>query len=129
MMREGLRYAFADTEIELLEASNGATALTAVSDQQVDVVLLDVDMPGIDGLEVLSRIKQQEPELPVLMHSCHDSLAFVGRSMELGAAGYIVKGPNKATVIDAVRIALNGGNVWTRDQLRHARTTGQRCKT
>jgi len=111
MVREGLRYAFSGTGIEVIEASDGGTGLTLVFDEEVDIVLLDVDMPGLDALEVLDRIKQQEPDLPVLMHSCHDRFTYVERSIELGAAGYIIKGPNKTKVIDAVRIASAGGSV------------------
>ena len=124
MVREGLRYAFGGTEIEVVEAANGETALRLVLDEAVDIVLLDFAMPGLDGLEVLSRIKQQEPDLPVLMHSCHDRVAYVKRSIELGAAGYIIKSPDKNKVIEAVRIALAGGNVWTPAQLRHTTNGG-----
>ena len=123
-IREGLRYAFADTEVELVEASDGETALAVVTAQQVDTVLLDIDMPMLDGLELLRRIKQKSPELPVLMHSCHHRLACVGRCIDFGAAGFIVKGPNKTVVIDAVRIAFAGGTIWTPDQLRYATNGG-----
>jgi DNA-binding NarL/FixJ family response regulator len=119
-MREGLRYAFGGTEMEIVEAANGQSALDILFDQRVDIVLLDVDLPQLNGLEVLSRIKQQLPGLPVLMHSCHDRLAYIQRSFQLGAAGYLIKSPNATQVIEAVRIALAGGNVWTAAQLRHA---------
>ncbi len=111
MVREGLKYAFADTEIEIVEAADGETALRLVADREIDIVLLDVEMPVLDGLQVLTRIKQQHPNLPVVMHSCHDRLAFVKRSMELGAAGYLLKSPDKNRVIEAMRVALAGGNV------------------
>lgn len=124
MVREGLKYAFADTEIEVVEATDGETALRLAADQEIDIVLLDVEMPVLNGLQVLSRIKQQRPNLPVVMHSCHGGLAFVKRSMELGAAGYILKSPDKNRVIEAMRVALAGGNVSTPDQLQHATGCG-----
>ncbi len=120
MMRIGLTYALGDTKMEIVEAPDGLRALEILFDQRVDIVLLDVDLPELDGLEVLSRIKQQWPELPVLMHSIHDRLAYVARSFQLGAAGYLVKSPNATHIAEAVRIALAGGNVWTAAQLRHA---------
>lgn len=123
-VREGLRYAFDDTEIEVVEAADGETALQLVADHEFDIVLLDVDMPVVDGLQVLSRIKQQRPDLPVVMHSCHDRLAFVKRSMELNAAGYILKSPDKNRVIDTMRVALAGGNVWTAQQRQNSTDCG-----
>lgn len=123
-VREGLRYAFADTEIEVVEAADGETALQLVADREIDIVLLDVEMPVLDGLRVLGRIKQQRPNLPVVMHTCHDRFSFVKRSMELGAAGYILKSPDKNRVIETMRVALAGGNVWTPDQLQHSTDCG-----
>jgi two-component system, NarL family, invasion response regulator UvrY len=88
------------------------------------MVLLDLDLPELDGMEALSRIKQQWPELPVLMHSCHDRLVYVERSFQLGAAGYLIKSPNANPVVEAVRIAFAGDNVWTVAQLRHGTNGG-----
>jgi DNA-binding NarL/FixJ family response regulator len=124
MVRVGLRYALGDTEMEIVEAADGLRALEVLFDQRVDIVLLDIDLPELDGLEVLSQIKQQRPELPVLMHSCHDRLAYVERSFQRGAAGYLIKSPNATRVVEAVRIALAGGNVWTAAQLRHGTNGG-----
>ena len=124
MMRVGLRYALGDKEMEIVEAADGLKALEILFDQRVDIVLLDIDLPELSGLEVLSRIKQQCPDLPVLMHSCHDRLAYVERSFNLGAAGYLIKSPNATQVVEAVQIALAGGNVWTADQLRYGTKGG-----
>ena len=76
-MRVGLRYALGDAEMEIVEAADGLRALEILFDQRVDIVLLDVDLPELSGLEVLRRIKQQRAELPVLMHSCHDRIDYV----------------------------------------------------
>lgn len=124
MVRAGLRYALGDAEMEIVEAADGLKALEILLDQRIDIVVLDVDLPELSGLEVLTRIKQQRPELPVLMHSCHDRHAYVERSFELGAAGYLIKNPNATQVVEAVRIALAGGNVWTAAQLRHGTNGG-----
>lgn len=124
MVRVGLRYAFDETEMEIVEATDGVKALEILLVQPVDIVLLDVDLPELDGLEVLSRLKEQRPELPVLMHSCHEWLAYVEQSYQLGAAGYLIKSPNAIKVVEAVRITLAGGNVWTAAQLRHGPNGG-----
>ena len=124
MVREGLKHVFADTEIEVVESADGETALRLVTDQDIDIVLLDVNMPNLNGFEVLNQIKQQRPDLPVLMHSCHDRIAYVERSFKLGAAGYLVKSPNATKVIEAIHVALAGGNLWTPDRLQHATDRG-----
>ena len=117
MVREGLHYALNSTEMETREAASGASALRIVAEEEVDAVLLDVDMPEMDGLEVLSQIKASKPDLPVLMHSCHDNADYVRRSIELKACGYVIKGVHRNELIAAIQIALSGGNVWTGDQL------------
>ena len=124
MLREGLRYALANADLEIVEAVDGYSALDILFNQRIDIVLLDVDLPNCNGLEVLRQIKQQRPNLPVLMHSCHDRLIYVERSLKMGAAGYLIKSPNANHVIEAVRIALAGGSVWTSDQLSHSAGNG-----
>lgn len=123
-IREGLRSVFGNQKMEIIEAVDGPAALGIVSDQRVDMVLLDVEMPHLDGLEVLSRIKLQRPDLPVVMYSCHDHRGYIERSIKLGAAGYLIKSPDSTQVVEAVRIALAGGNVWTKAQLRRAANGG-----
>ena len=118
MVREGLRYALRSSELETTEAASGQRALRIVAEEEIDAVLLDVDMPEMDGLEVLSQIKAVKPGLPVLMHSCHDNAGYVRRSIELDARGFLIKGVHKNKLIEAIRIALSGGDVWTADQLR-----------
>ena len=120
MIREGLKYAFDHTDLDVLEAENGETALRLLREFTVDIVLLDIDLPGLDGLEVLRRIKQEAPQLPVLMHSSHESVVNVARSIALGASGYIIKTPDATSVIDAIGIGLAGGTIWTPAQLRLA---------
>jgi DNA-binding NarL/FixJ family response regulator len=119
-VRAGLRCVLDGPEFETIEAANGISALLIALEQPVDLVLLDVELPDLDGLEVLRRIKLQRPELPVLMHSCHDLIAFVERSMQLGAAGFLIKSPNSSDLVAAVRIAATGGSVWTDAQIQYA---------
>ena len=120
IVREGLRYAFGNMDLDIIEASDGETALKLLLEEEVDIVLLDLEMPGLSGLEVLSRIKQQDPEMPVLMHSCHESVNYVARIIELGAAGFLTKSPDTTKLRDAIRIALAGGTVWTPTQVQQA---------
>ena len=72
-------------------ADNGADALTLVQAQSFDVVVMDVRMPGMDGLETLRRIKEIRPTLPVLLLTGHASLGVAVNGMELGAFDYMLK--------------------------------------
>lgn len=123
VVRRGLRSLFEDTDIQVVaEASSGQEALKLVRDKKLDVVLLDVRMPDMDGLNVLGRIKLDHPDLPVLMVSTYDNPTYVARAVALGAAGYVLKDSDRNRLIEAVRGAATGESIWTREELR--RVTG-----
>jgi len=103
---EGLRVLIVDDEEELVSAieerlnlrgfeakgvTTGAKALEYLENTPCDVVLLDVKMPGIGGLEVIRRIKEEMPKLQVILLSGHGSAKDVERGMELGAFDYLLK--------------------------------------
>jgi DNA-binding NarL/FixJ family response regulator len=73
------------------EAGNGEEALQKVGQQQYDLVILDISMPGMGGLELLPRIHEMRPEIPVLMLSMFPEEEFALRAFKLGAAGYLTK--------------------------------------
>ncbi len=123
VVRRGLRSLFENTDIQVAaEASSGQEALKLAKDKKLDLVLLDVRMPDMDGLNVLGRIKLDHPDLPVLMISTYDNPTYVARAVALGAAGYILKGSDRNKLLAAVRSAATGEAVWTREELR--RVTG-----
>lgn len=72
-------------------ASNGEKALELVKDHPFDAMVLDVKMPGIDGIEVLRRVKQMKPELPVLLLTGHASVEAAMTGVETGAVDYLLK--------------------------------------
>lgn len=84
-------------------AENGAEALQAVEHLQVDVVLMDLDMPVLDGLAATERLKQRWPEVKVIILTMHDEAAMVQRMMELGADGYLVKNCGRDELLLAIR--------------------------
>ena len=103
---EGLRVLIVDDEDELVSAleerlnlrgfdakglTTGAEALAYLENTPCDVVLLDVKMPGIGGLEVVRRIKEQRPKLEVILLSGHGAAQDVKRGMDLGAFDYLMK--------------------------------------
>jgi DNA-binding NarL/FixJ family response regulator len=123
VVRSGLKSMFADTEIEVAaEVATGKEALEAATDGQLNLVLLDVRMPDGDGLNVLGRLKLDHPDLAVLMLSTYDNPTYVARAVALGAAGYVLKDAPRDVLLDAVRRAAAGENIWTREELR--RVTG-----
>ena len=123
VVRSGLRSMFAGTEVEVVaEAATGKEALDAAADGQLNLVLLDVRMPDGDGLNVLGRLKLDYPDLAILMLSTYDNPTYVARAVALGAAGYVLKDAPRDVLLDAVRRAWTGENIWTREELR--RVTG-----
>jgi DNA-binding NarL/FixJ family response regulator len=123
VVRRGLKSLFEGTDIQVVaEAANGHDALKLVKEKKLDVVLLDVRMPDMDGLNVLGRIKLDHPDLPVLMLSTYDNPTYVARAVALGAAGYVLKDSHRDKLLDSIRGAATGETVWTREELR--RVTG-----
>ena len=123
VVRSGLRSMFADTEIVVIaEVATGKAALEAVTEDPPQVVLLDVRMPDVDGLNVLGRLKLDYPDLPVLLLSTYDNPTYIARAVALGAAGYVLKDSGRDVLLDAVRRASTGETIWTREELR--RVTG-----
>jgi DNA-binding NarL/FixJ family response regulator len=115
IVREGLRQVLADApDIEVrAEAAQGDEALRVLADlggpAGIDVVLLDIAMPGRDGLEVLQALRGDWPRLPVLMLSTYPERQYAVRCIKLGACGYLNKGADADEMIAAVRKVAGGG--------------------
>jgi len=88
------------------EAKDGETALAASEAHAPDLVCLDINMPGMDGLETLARLHDRNPGLPVVMVTGDATLSAVRRAVDRGAAGFIVKPFSPGTVGEALRHAL-----------------------
>ena len=88
VVRCGLRSLMAGTEIEIVgEATTGEQAIQLAMESKPDVVLLDIRMPGGDGLNALGRLKLEAPQIAVLILSTYDNPTYVARAVALGAAG------------------------------------------
>jgi DNA-binding NarL/FixJ family response regulator len=123
MVRAGLKSMFEGTEIKVVgEGPSGESAIKHTMRHNPDVVILDVRMPDQDGLYALGRIKLEKPATPVLMLSNYDNPTYIARAVALGAAGYLSKDVDRDTVVQAVRTAAEGNQLWTREELR--RVTG-----
>ena len=112
MVRAGLRSMLSGDEVDVVgEAGGGAEAVERAVTLSPDVVLLDVKLPDMDGLEVLTRLKAAAPAAGVLMVSMHDDPSMVRRAVEAGAAGYVLKGIGRRELLAAVRAVRDGGSV------------------
>ena len=110
IVREGLRLMLATSDDLVLvgDASDGVTALQLISEVQPDVVLLDVRMPAMDGLEVLERIRNSWPQIAVLILTTYDEDEFIMRGLQAGARGYLLKESSLETLFHAIRTAARG---------------------
>jgi DNA-binding NarL/FixJ family response regulator len=123
VVRCGIKSLVADTDIEVVaEAASSDEAVRMASEYKPDVVLMDIRMPGGDGLTALGRIKLDYPDMPVLVLSTYDNPTYVARAVALGAAGYVLKGAPRERLIETIQVAARGESAWTREELR--RVTG-----
>lgn len=98
------------------EAEEANTALAVLADTRPDVVLLDISLPGPDGIEVLKTIRLTDPSLPVLMLSMHDETVYAERALRAGANGYIMKQEATENVLVALRRVLRS-EVYVSDRV------------
>ena len=111
MVRQGLKLILADQfkRAEFGEARNAQEALNRVWKEKWDVVILDITMPGRNGLEVLKEIKRSRPKLPVLVLSMHPEDQFAVRLLKAGAAGYLTKESAGEEIVGAIIKVTSGG--------------------
>lgn len=98
------------------EASHGAEAITKVIDDHFDVVLLDISLPGVSGLDVLTILRARKPRLPILMLSIYKEREYLEQSLEKGASGYLTKINASKELVNAVR-AVSTGNKYINHSL------------
>lgn len=111
IVRAGLRRLIEESEdIEVVaEAADGKEALAKASKDSPDVAVIDISMPGMDGLEVVARLHSLRPELPILVLTMHEEEQYVIRAVSAGAAGYVTKRSAPEELVRAVRKVCGGG--------------------
>ena len=111
VVREGLKQLFTlSANITLVgEASNGAQLLESLRNVATDLLLLDMTMPGISGVELIERVRAQHPQLPILVLSMHNESQIARRALTAGAAGYCTKDSDPEVLIAAIRKVAAGG--------------------
>jgi len=111
VVRKGLKQIFSVTDDIVVadEAGSGAEAISLIGRNSYDVVLLDISMPGRNGLDVLKQIRMLKPKLPVLIFSMHAEDEYAIRCYKAGAAGYLRKDSSTDEVIAAIKKVARGG--------------------
>jgi DNA-binding NarL/FixJ family response regulator len=111
IVREGLKQILADTkDIEVAgEAADGDETLAKIKQDDYDIVVMDISMPGKSGLEVLPDLKKLRPKLPVLILSMYPEDVYAVRSFRTGASGYLSKESAPTELITAIRKVASGG--------------------
>ncbi len=116
IVRSGVRRLLADLrDLELQEAASGEEALEQVRDGAFDLVILDLNLPGLGGLELLRRLLKSSQKLSVLVFSLHTEAIYANRAMEAGARGFVSKSAAPEEFLAAVQTVLAGGSVIERD--------------
>lgn len=113
IVREGLRSLLeVQPDIEVAgEAKNGEEVLSMARDLRPDIVLMDITMPGMNGLEATRRIKQDNPDVKILILTMHEGDEYFFKLLDAGASGYLVKGCSSSELVSALR-AVQQGDVF-----------------
>ena len=110
IVRSGLKKVLdAKPDLEVVaEAEDGAEAVEKALNEDVHVVILDISMPRMTGIQAAAELHKRKPELKILMLSMHDSEQFLFESLKAGASGYVLKSAADTDIVDAVRAAMRG---------------------
>ncbi len=123
IVRLGLRQMFIGTDFEIAdEAKSVEEGYNKFIAGKFDLVILDVRLPGGDGLQLLTKIKAHTPNQATLIFSAFENPTYVARAVALGANGFILKTESEERIMDAVSRTSKGENIWSREELR--RVTG-----
>jgi two-component system, NarL family, response regulator YdfI len=130
IVREGLRLILeTDPDVDLVgDAPDGASAVRLVGEVQPDVVLMDLRMPGLDGLQAIEQIRAAWPQIALVILTTYQEDALMLRGLQAGARGYLLKDTSRETLLDAIRTAARGETLLQPEVLSRllARTSGAR---
>ncbi|KRK39472.1 response regulator [Loigolactobacillus bifermentans] len=110
ILRTGLELIFETVpDIEVVGlAENGVVGLALARQQHPDLVLTDIRMPQMDGITLLRQLRQEQPDLPVVVLTTFDDQAPIQQAMQLGAKGFLLKDADQATILKVIRGAVKG---------------------
>ena len=122
IVRQGLRLILKTAaDIELVgEATNGEEALQLTAAHQPHVVLMDLRMPVMDGLSTIEQLRQQHPQVAVIILTTYNEDEMMLRGLQLGARGYLLKDTERETLLNTIRAAARGESLFNPDILQRA---------
>ncbi len=111
IVRGGLKQIIATTTdiVAAGEATHGAEVIDKVRQSDLDLLLLDMTMPGLSGVDLVRRVRGDKPDLPILVLSMHNEGQVVSRALRAGASGYVTKDSDPAILLSAIRKVAAGG--------------------
>ncbi len=116
MLRDGLRLSMEDAGLDVVgDAGDGEEAARLVATLRPDVVLMDVSMPLLDGIEATRLIHEKNPDTHVIMLTMHGESDVMARAIQAGAVGYLVKDCSTDEIVEAVRMAADGDGTLSRE--------------
>ena len=105
----GCRAVFAgDRSVQIISAPNEREGMKAFRQSKPHVSIIDINLPGVSGYELLRKIRKEDPDAKVIMFSVNDDPAFVVRAVELGAKGFVCKGDDPRSLVEAVHEVAKG---------------------
>lgn len=118
LMREGLARLVASQDGFSIcaEAGDASGGLQAILDHKPDLAMIDITLPGRNGLELIKDVKAQQPDLPILVLSMHDESLYAERALKAGARGYLMKDADRDTILSAIRRVMEGG-IYVSDKM------------
>lgn len=130
LFRLGLQMKLQEANVEVVaEAGDGETAIKLATQHILDAVLLDIGLPRIGGIEACRQIKQNCPNLPILILTSRSDRALINQLIEVGVRGYCLKGVSAQTLVLALRSVVAGASWWDQtataeiQALAHSKTT------
>lgn len=111
LVRHGLRQILAtDPELSVIgETANGEQTLTGARTAALDLLLLDLTMPGLSGIELVERLREENPALPILVLTMHHEAQVAARALQAGASGYLTKDSEPEVLLGAIHKVAGGG--------------------
>lgn len=118
LIRDGIKLMLASEENVIIEneAQDGHEAMEMIKQNDYDVVLMDINMPNLNGIEATKEIKKINPNIKVLANSSHIGTFYIREMLEAGASGYIRKGESKQDYLEAIWTVTNGG-IYLSDEI------------